>query len=230
MIKRLGGICLLVMASVLHAAELTIEITQGSDNPTSIAVVPLGTPPGLLPSVAIDAIVSADLERSGLFAPLKVSEMIAQPHEQSQVFYNDWRLLGTDYLVNPEVTVNVKQYRLRIVSVIGKVNRPGPVQLPDEDAGQERADDVARPEAPDAEAPDHEPEREREHHPHGRLPRHKQGARRRRHHHRKNPEDHRFGQEHHKGDPIGAITGKVLPLEREDLSHEKEGVITQKIE
>lgn len=99
MIKRLGGICLLVMASVLHAAELTIEITQGSDNPTSIAVVPLGTPPGLLPSVAIDAIVSADLERSGLFAPLKVSEMIAQPHEQSQVFYNDWRLLGTDYLV-----------------------------------------------------------------------------------------------------------------------------------
>ena len=31
--------------------------------------------------------------------PMKVSDMIAQPHEQSQVFYNDWRLLGTDYLV-----------------------------------------------------------------------------------------------------------------------------------
>jgi polysaccharide export outer membrane protein len=41
--------------------------------------------------------------------------------------------LGKDYLVNPDVTVNVKQYRLRTVSVIGKVMKGGPVPLPEEE-------------------------------------------------------------------------------------------------
>jgi len=41
--------------------------------------------------------------------------------------------LGADYLVNPEVMVNVKQYRSRTVSVIGKVMKAGPVQLPEEE-------------------------------------------------------------------------------------------------
>lgn len=97
--KRLGVLVLWLVACATQAAELSIEITRGADNPTSIAVVPFGATPGLLPPTAIDAVISANLQRSGLFAPMKVSDMIAQPHEQSQVFYNDWRLLGTDYLV-----------------------------------------------------------------------------------------------------------------------------------
>jgi len=103
-IMRFAGIVLLLFCGALSAAELTIEITSGNDNPTSIAVVPFGAPPGLLPPEAIDSIVSADLQRSGLFAPLKVSDMIAQPHDQSEVFYNDWRLLGVDYLVVGRMT------------------------------------------------------------------------------------------------------------------------------
>ena len=104
MTKRLGVWVLWLFACVAQAAELSIEITRGADNPTSIAIVPLGATPGLLPPTAIDAVVSADLERSGLFAPMKVSDMIAQPHEQSQVFYNDWRLLGTDFIVIGRMT------------------------------------------------------------------------------------------------------------------------------
>ena len=83
--KRLGVLVLWLFACVTQAAELSIEITRGADNPTSIAVVPFGATPGLLPPTAIDAVVSANLQRSGLFAPMKVSDMIAQPHEQSQV-------------------------------------------------------------------------------------------------------------------------------------------------
>lgn len=40
--------------------------------------------------------------------------------------------LGADYLVDPQVNVMVKEYRLRTVSVIGKVNREGAVELPAE--------------------------------------------------------------------------------------------------
>jgi len=41
--------------------------------------------------------------------------------------------LGEDYLVNPEVGVTVKQYRTRTVTVIGKVMKPGPVPLLEEE-------------------------------------------------------------------------------------------------
>src|SRR6266487_4451447 len=40
--------------------------------------------------------------------------------------------LGTDYLVNPQVIITVKEYRSRTVSVIGQVNKPGVIALPAE--------------------------------------------------------------------------------------------------
>lgn len=40
--------------------------------------------------------------------------------------------LEADYLVDPQVNVMVKEYRLRTVSVIGKVNREGAIELPAE--------------------------------------------------------------------------------------------------
>jgi polysaccharide biosynthesis/export protein len=42
------------------------------------------------------------------------------------------QLLGEDYLVEPVVTVMVKEYRSRTVSVIGRVNRGGAIELPGE--------------------------------------------------------------------------------------------------
>lgn len=40
--------------------------------------------------------------------------------------------LGADYLVDPAVTVMVKEYRARTVSVMGKVQRGGAIELPSE--------------------------------------------------------------------------------------------------
>jgi polysaccharide export outer membrane protein len=40
--------------------------------------------------------------------------------------------LEADYLVDPQVNVMVKEYRSRTVSVIGKVNREGAIDLPPE--------------------------------------------------------------------------------------------------
>lgn len=105
MIMRAFFLIFCLMSGVaVQAAELMIEITQGSDDPTKIAVVPFGATPGVLPSAAIDGIVSADLQRSGLFEAMAVSDMIAQPHEKSQVFFNEWRLQGTDYVAVGRMT------------------------------------------------------------------------------------------------------------------------------
>ena len=58
---------LLVSAFLVSSAawsQLTIQITQGRDKPTSIAVVPLGWNGAPLPE-DIAGIVAADLKRSG---------------------------------------------------------------------------------------------------------------------------------------------------------------------
>jgi polysaccharide export outer membrane protein len=42
------------------------------------------------------------------------------------------KLLDQDYLVNPTVLVQVKEYRAREVTVMGQVNKPGAVAIPAE--------------------------------------------------------------------------------------------------
>src|SRR5690606_30008235 len=78
---------------------LTVEITKGLDDAIPIAIVPFGwAQPSRLPE-DVAAIVSADLHRSGQFKPLDRADMLSRPTEASQVFYRDWRVLKTEYLV-----------------------------------------------------------------------------------------------------------------------------------
>jgi TolB protein len=89
----------LALACVAARAELTIEITKGMDNAVPIAIVPFGwAQPNRLPE-DVAAIVSADLHRSGQFKPLDRADMLSRPTEASQVFYRDWKVLKTEYLV-----------------------------------------------------------------------------------------------------------------------------------
>ena len=79
-------------------AELTIEITHGVDNPSRIAIPPITQAGQALPE-DISKIVSADLERSGLFMPLPRRDMLSFPSTAKEVYYRDWRILGAEYLV-----------------------------------------------------------------------------------------------------------------------------------
>ncbi len=98
MLKKLFGYgCLLLLAAPgLLRAELTIEITHGVDDPTPIAVVPLG---GAQLPENISRITQEDLRRSGLFRPIPDTDMLSFPTNAKEVYYRDWRLLGAEYLV-----------------------------------------------------------------------------------------------------------------------------------
>jgi TolB protein len=81
-------------------AALTIQITEGVEGALPIAVVPfdnraLKTP---LPYNLSD-IITADLARSGRFAPMPEKDLIARPHDGSAVRFADWRLLNMESLV-----------------------------------------------------------------------------------------------------------------------------------
>lgn len=103
-IRTMIWLVLLLGASAVKA-ELTIEITQGMDNPTSIAVVPVGWSGGALPE-SISAIVEADLRRSGQFKVIPEQDMLSVPRLGDDIYYRDWRVLGAEYLLVSHLTQN----------------------------------------------------------------------------------------------------------------------------
>ncbi|MCU7960843.1 MAG: Tol-Pal system beta propeller repeat protein TolB [gamma proteobacterium symbiont of Bathyaustriella thionipta] len=95
-------------------AELTIDITQGAEGATPIAVVPFGAPAGLQLPQDVAAIISTDLRRSGRFKPLAKSRMISQPHDATQIAYREWQALGMNHLLVGKVSPDgTNSYRIR---------------------------------------------------------------------------------------------------------------------
>lgn len=96
---RFLSVLVLFFLAQLASAQLTIEITKGVDNPTRIAVVPIGWSGSRPLDEDISKIVAANLERSGQFAPVPRSNMLSFPSSEADVFYRDWRVMGTEYLL-----------------------------------------------------------------------------------------------------------------------------------
>lgn len=79
------------------ATNLTIEINQGVDNPTKLAVVPFAWEGKGLLQEDVTGIIESDLNRTGLFSLPK--ELIATPHQQSEVNFREWKAVGVEYLL-----------------------------------------------------------------------------------------------------------------------------------
>jgi TolB protein len=98
------GVVLLIGA-VGARAELTIEISQGSDNPTTIAVVPFAWQGAGAAPEDLAGVVDGDLARSGQFAPIARTDMLGKPSTEAEVFYQDWRSLNTEYVLIGRVSM-----------------------------------------------------------------------------------------------------------------------------
>jgi TolB protein len=100
--KRLSKVfvaTVLLISALGVRAELVIEITQGVDNPTAIAVVPFGWSGTGTPPEDISAVINSDLNRSGQFEPVDRRDMLGFPRTEEEIFYRDWRALSTEYLL-----------------------------------------------------------------------------------------------------------------------------------
>lgn len=105
--KLLMIVALLLWHAALHAAPLTIEITEGAEGALPIAVVPFGWQgAGQPPKENIGAIVDSDLKRSGRFKTLPAKDMLARPSMGSEVDFRDWRVLGMESLVVGQLRPN----------------------------------------------------------------------------------------------------------------------------
>lgn len=97
---------MLVTLSMPARAELRIDITRGVSEPIPIAITSLY---GAGPDVAqfgrdISAVVSADLERSGLFRPIDPAAFIQQSSVPGTLpRFADWRVINAQGLVQGKV-------------------------------------------------------------------------------------------------------------------------------
>lgn len=113
-LRKILLISLLVCYLPLAKAELTIEITQGIESATPIAVVPFGWQGrALLAPVDIASVVQADLTRSGLFKTLPETDMLTKPTEAEKVRYRNWKALGQEYLLIGMVTPLNDKHQVR---------------------------------------------------------------------------------------------------------------------
>ncbi|MBN7798573.1 Tol-Pal system beta propeller repeat protein TolB [Parahaliea mediterranea] len=89
----------LLLTALGARAELLIEITQGQDNPTPIAVSPFAWQGAGAASEDVAAVIDSDLTRSGQFAPVKRANMLSRPSTEQEIYYRDWRAINTQYLL-----------------------------------------------------------------------------------------------------------------------------------
>jgi TolB protein len=87
-------------------AELDIVITEGIKR-RPIAVVPFGWE-GESGDVPLDIaeVISADLYRSGRFAPIDEGDMLQMPTSGADVDFDDWTILGVEAVVIGRLTQN----------------------------------------------------------------------------------------------------------------------------
>ncbi len=104
-------LAMLLTCSTLAQANLTIEITRGSDRATPVAVVPFAGGDELPEDVA--QLIHDNLERSGYFDPLPRRQMIDRPSDSGEVSYGNWRALDVRYLIVGRASQEGDGYRLR---------------------------------------------------------------------------------------------------------------------
>lgn len=98
------GLCVLGLSvSTWASAQLSIEITQGVDNPTPIAIVPFAWRGVGAPAEDVARIVDSDLAHSGQFAPVNRRDMLSFPSRASELYFRDWRAISAEYIVIGEV-------------------------------------------------------------------------------------------------------------------------------
>lgn len=106
-------VSVLILATPISHAEIVVHVTKGLGDAQPIAVVPFSFEgDGQLP-VDVAQVVGADLERSGRFKPFPVSDMLETPSVAKDVNYQNWRVLGVDYVVVGKVIPRERGYLLQ---------------------------------------------------------------------------------------------------------------------
>lgn len=100
LLSRILPLLLLLSVALPARAVITIEITEGVEGAIPVGVVAFDTSQLPLPlKTDLAAIITGDLNRSGLFKVLPAADYPQRPAQSRQVQYPLWRSLGAEFLV-----------------------------------------------------------------------------------------------------------------------------------
>ena len=94
--KKISLFALFVLP-LFCASELFLEITKGSEDPFKVAMIPFAG--NVSVSKKLNKVIRNDLSRTGEFSLLDERLLLPLEVENEEINYQDWRLLGMDYLV-----------------------------------------------------------------------------------------------------------------------------------
>ena len=123
MINNRAFLVMFCLWSACAQAELSIQITQGVDNPIPIAIVPFAWEGDGVLSEDIDQIVMDDLQQVGEFRALSPGNMLSLPNEEREVFFRDWRVLAQDYLLVGKINRATGSQLVRVQYEFFDINR-----------------------------------------------------------------------------------------------------------
>ena len=90
-------ILILLIFSNILLSELVLEITQGTEDPYKVAIIPFNGDSSI--SNTINQIVTNNLNRTGEFKVFNNKKLLSQPQEEVEIIFNDFRILDIDYLI-----------------------------------------------------------------------------------------------------------------------------------
>lgn len=91
----------IILCPTLCFGELFLEITKGSEDPYKVAMIPFEGNSRL--SKELNFIMQNDLIRTGEFSILDEKLLLPLQIIDDELVYNDWKLLGMDYLVTGKI-------------------------------------------------------------------------------------------------------------------------------
>ena len=94
--KKISLFALFVLP-LFCASELFLEITKGSEDPFKVAMIPFAGNSSV--SKKLNKVIRNDLSRTGEFSLLDERLLLPLEIENEEINYQDWKLLGMDYLV-----------------------------------------------------------------------------------------------------------------------------------
>ena len=92
---------LILIFSNFLLSELVLEITQGTEDPYRVALVPFKGDKRI--SDTLNDVIQNNLIRSGEFKIFESEKLLSLPNNEEEIVFNDFKILNIDYLVMGEI-------------------------------------------------------------------------------------------------------------------------------
>ena len=96
------------------SGQLRIEIKGGLEDPINVAVVPMQWNLDSPQDLFVHEVIKSDLESFGEFDVLPPKNMLSLPSSKEEVFFKDWRILGTDFLVIGDIGLSEVENEIKV--------------------------------------------------------------------------------------------------------------------